>query len=107
MKASQLLLPALLTLGLSPAATAQTQPANTSTVSGGTLSGKQTGTTTQPSTMQNGASIGNNRDVLSPGTGTAATLPSAGGRTAGREKHKMHDGKSKKMKSNAKMSDMK
>ena len=112
MKASTILLPALLLLGVSTAATAQTQPANTSTVGGGTTGTQmQTGTTTQPSTMPSGASIGNNRDVLSPGTGTTptGTVSPASGSTSGQssmsggsgqsgDKRAMRKAKGKKMK---------
>ena len=88
MKAPALFAAALLTLGLSTAATAQTTPAtpsntninNTNPLSPSNNEQRVQGT---PS----GASISNNRDVLSPGTGT----PAPPARTeADKQAHRQH-----------------
>ena len=100
MKFPQIVVAGLLALATG---TAFAQSGNgTSTTSNGTVgtqNGVQSGTTTAPGTMPSGASIGNNRDVLSPGTGTAPTQTTGSAATPNRKMHRsdkgMHKGKTK------------
>jgi hypothetical protein len=78
MRTSKPWLMALLALGLSSTALAQTAPANPGNMPSSGSSPTpptQSTNTTRVGRMHDGSNIGNNRDRLSPGTGTPTTSP--------------------------------
>jgi hypothetical protein len=72
MKSSTFLAAALLSLGLSTAAFAQTTPASNAPADNNTNPTAPSNNQPRVGTMVDGASISNNRDRLSSGTGTPA-----------------------------------
>ncbi|GAB3584985.1 hypothetical protein [Hymenobacter daeguensis] len=78
MKSTSFLAAALLALGLSSTAFAQTTPASNAPADNNTSPTAPSNNQPRVGTMMDGSNIANNRDRLSPGTGT----PAAPARTA-------------------------
>ncbi|MBD2722380.1 hypothetical protein [Hymenobacter armeniacus] len=89
------ILPLALALGLSTAAFAQTTPASNAPVDNNTNPTAPSNNQPRVSTAVDGSNIANNRDKLSPGTGTPVAPRSDAEKKAHRDAKRAAKGKSK------------
>ncbi|MFD2720400.1 hypothetical protein ACFST9_16865 [Hymenobacter monticola] len=89
------LLPLMLALGLSTAAFAQTTPASNAPADNNTNPTAPSNNQPRVGTAMDGSNIANNRDKLSPGTGTPVMGRSDAEKRAHREAKRAAKGKSK------------